>query len=690
MPSPVMKQFRDLKEKHPDVVFLFHVGDFYEAYETDAGTASRILGITMRWEDAAADFITYRGAVASFPHHALDTYLPRLVRAGLRVAICDQLEDPRKNTASRHGIVEMLKPYTVGNGIRMQASDRHSSLLPAEKAMMSQIVADLETGNHLLGRPRPEGYWEFAAEHGGAVQALKAGAVLTARQRDILLERAGNYHGGIAELAEMLNMDVPRLRKALSPDTVREHRMERQYSIVPDGGYWYVYGSAGFGMKADYAERIAGLYSGEKYEHDGRSMMRFPTKDDAESFIGNVSMLNERYTNALRDALIDRLRRAGIAVHTDWVEGERVLEKENSRRAREHFAGSKDEFDIIREIVAKEKGVVTPGLAETEFTVVSVGLHDFTSVKPIEEAFSWGKKNLVTTLNDTVGASLPKMKDGEHYTISGKALEKFLSKDAVDKSENLDVHLSVFKKLKTVIGESIDTEVRPDYPKDEKGERLPLKYNKNGLIHILYGAVKVQDDIYRVKTTMQEFRGDETSKPHSYEAIKIELLASPINASFIRSFNIGQNDSDAKESTRISISGANLLNNVEKSKDSGKNLLEESKKSVGIEELLRKHAQNGIVEHRLVNESVIDDVVSGFAEKYHLSIDSVRDYYEGMAGEDLHQAQQAYYAIYRAYKENVKAQLGEDYKLSTFSHMFAVRNTYCKCFSFFNILYCLV
>lgn len=77
------------------------------------------------------------------------------------------------------------------------------------------------------------------------------------------------------------------------------------------------------------------------------------------------------------------------------------------------------------------------------------------------------------------------------------------------------------------------------------------------------------------ETTMQKFRGGETSKPHSYEAIKIELLDSPINASLIRSFNIGQSDSDTKEFTRISISGAKLLNNVEKSKDFGKNLLEE-------------------------------------------------------------------------------------------------------------------
>ena len=80
---------------------------------------------------------------------------------------------------------------------------------------------------------------------------------------------------------------------------------------------------------------------------------------------------------------------------------------------------------------------------------------------------------------------------------------------------------------------------------------------------------------------------------------------------------------------------------------------------------------NNIYEHRVVSDSVINGVIDNFAKKHHLSVNIVRDYYEGMGGENLHQAQQAYYAIYRAYKENVKAQLGEDYKLSTFSHMFA-------------------
>ena len=91
--TPMMKQFYDLKAKHPDAVLLFRCGDFYETYMEDAVTAARILGITLTHRSNKGR--TGQTEMAGFPHHALDTYLPRLVRAGKRVAICDQLEDPK-------------------------------------------------------------------------------------------------------------------------------------------------------------------------------------------------------------------------------------------------------------------------------------------------------------------------------------------------------------------------------------------------------------------------------------------------------------------------------------------------------------------------------------------------------------------------------------------------------------------
>ncbi len=90
--TPLMRQYRQIKEKYPDTILLFRMGDFYETFEKDAITASKILGITLtkRSNGKASEV-----PLAGFPHHALDNYLPKLVRAGQRVAVCEQLEDPK-------------------------------------------------------------------------------------------------------------------------------------------------------------------------------------------------------------------------------------------------------------------------------------------------------------------------------------------------------------------------------------------------------------------------------------------------------------------------------------------------------------------------------------------------------------------------------------------------------------------
>lgn len=106
--TPLMKQYADMKKKHPDAILLFRVGDFYETFSDDAIAASEILGITLtRRANGSASYVE----LAGFPHHALDTYLPRLVRAGRRVAICEQLEDPKKTkTLVKRGITELVTP----------------------------------------------------------------------------------------------------------------------------------------------------------------------------------------------------------------------------------------------------------------------------------------------------------------------------------------------------------------------------------------------------------------------------------------------------------------------------------------------------------------------------------------------------------------------------------------------------
>ena len=105
--TPMMKQFFDLKAKHPEALLLFRCGDFYETYCDDAITASQVLGITLTHRNNGAG--AKGDAMAGFPHHALDTYLPKLIRAGMRVAICDQLEDPKTTQKlAKRGITEIV------------------------------------------------------------------------------------------------------------------------------------------------------------------------------------------------------------------------------------------------------------------------------------------------------------------------------------------------------------------------------------------------------------------------------------------------------------------------------------------------------------------------------------------------------------------------------------------------------
>ena len=106
--TPMMKQFYDLKAKNPDAILLFRCGDFYETYAKDAVTAAQVLGITLTRRNNKEQSAT---EMAGFPHHALDTYLPRLIRAGFRVAICDQLEDPKlTKKLVKRGITELVTP----------------------------------------------------------------------------------------------------------------------------------------------------------------------------------------------------------------------------------------------------------------------------------------------------------------------------------------------------------------------------------------------------------------------------------------------------------------------------------------------------------------------------------------------------------------------------------------------------
>jgi len=128
--SPMMKQFMDLKSKHPDALLLFRVGDFYETYQNDARKAANVLGITLTKSSKSKGPDGKPLEMAGFPHHALDTYLPKLIRAGERVAICDQLEDPRKAKQSNEESQQVTKQEVkeiVSPG-KKQEEEQHRSI----------------------------------------------------------------------------------------------------------------------------------------------------------------------------------------------------------------------------------------------------------------------------------------------------------------------------------------------------------------------------------------------------------------------------------------------------------------------------------------------------------------------------------------------------------------------------------
>ena len=147
--TPLMKQYADIKSNHPDAILLFRVGDFYETFSDDAIASSEILGITLtRRANGAAQFVE----LAGFPHHALDTYLPKLVRAGKRVAICDQLEDPKlTKKLVKRGITELVTPgISINDNILNHKENNFLAAVHFNKNICGIAFFDISTGEFLV------------------------------------------------------------------------------------------------------------------------------------------------------------------------------------------------------------------------------------------------------------------------------------------------------------------------------------------------------------------------------------------------------------------------------------------------------------------------------------------------------------------------------------------------------------
>lgn len=183
--TPLMKQYNGIKAKYPDALLLFRVGDFYETFGEDAVRASKILGITLtKRKNGAAAYVE----LAGFPYHSLDTYLPKLVKAGNRVAICDQLEDPKlTKKIVKRGITELVTPGVSYNDKTIDAVNNNFvaciAFGPSEKAGVAFL--DISTGEFLLA----QGSHDYVDK---LIQSFRPNEVLYQKQHDALFKQRFN------------------------------------------------------------------------------------------------------------------------------------------------------------------------------------------------------------------------------------------------------------------------------------------------------------------------------------------------------------------------------------------------------------------------------------------------------------------------------------------------------------------
>ena len=218
--TPMMRQFFSMKEKHPDALMLFRCGDFYETYCDDAIEASKILGITLtrRNNGAAAG-----DEMAGFPHHALDTFLPKLIRAGKRVAICDQLEDPKKKREAlkgqrglsaedkmvKRGITELVTPgIAMGDNVLNYKENNFLAAVHFGKGACGVSFLDISTGEFLVG----EGTFDYVEK---LIDNFSPKEVLYERSRKADFDRYFGTRMCVYEMEDWVFTDLSARQKLL-------------------------------------------------------------------------------------------------------------------------------------------------------------------------------------------------------------------------------------------------------------------------------------------------------------------------------------------------------------------------------------------------------------------------------------------------------------------------------------------
>ena len=149
--TPLMKQYNDIKSKYPNTILLFRVGDFYETFGEDAILASKVLGIVLTKRGAGS---TSETELAGFPHHSIENYLPKLVKAGNRVAICDQLEDPKlTKKIVKRGVTEIVTPgIAINDGVLDQKKNNYLASIHIEKTQCGISFLDVSTGDFYVSQ----------------------------------------------------------------------------------------------------------------------------------------------------------------------------------------------------------------------------------------------------------------------------------------------------------------------------------------------------------------------------------------------------------------------------------------------------------------------------------------------------------------------------------------------------------
>lgn len=216
--TPLMKQYAEMKAKHPDAILLFRVGDFYETFSDDAIEASEILGITLtRRANGSAQYVE----LAGFPHHALDSYLPKLVRAGKRVAICEQLEDPKlTKKLVKRGITELVTPgVALNDNVLSRRENNFLAAVHFGKSLTGLALLDISTG-------------EFLATEGPVDYIDKT--LTSMAPKELLVQR-----GGKARVATEFAHQCPvfELEDWLFTSTAADERLRKQFATASLKGF---------------------------------------------------------------------------------------------------------------------------------------------------------------------------------------------------------------------------------------------------------------------------------------------------------------------------------------------------------------------------------------------------------------------------------------------------------------------